>query len=38
MRINPSDVLFLVLSTFVLLAASLVIGGLAAHPFDPLAP
>ena len=38
MRINPSDVLFLVLSTFVLLAAALAIGGLAAHPFDPLAP
>lgn len=38
MRIDPSDVIFLVLSTFVLLATALVIGGLAAHPFDPLAP
>lgn len=38
MRINPSDVLLLVLSAFVLLAAALVIGGLAAHPFDPPAP
>lgn len=33
MRINPSDVLFLILSCFTLLAAALVIGGLAAHPF-----
>lgn len=33
MRISPSDVLFLVLSTLVLLAAALVVGGLAAHPF-----
>lgn len=38
MRINPSDVLFLALSAFVLLAAALVIGGLAAHPFGPPAP
>ena len=38
MRVNPSDVLLLVLSTLVLIAAALVIGGLAAHPFDPLAP
>lgn len=38
MRISPHDVLFLVLSAFTLLAAALVIGGLAAHPFDPLAP
>ena len=33
MRINPSDVLFLILSCFTLLAGALVIGGLAAHPF-----
>lgn len=33
MRINPSDVLFLILSGAVILAAALVIGGLAAHPF-----
>nr|DAY01382.1 MAG TPA: hypothetical protein [Caudoviricetes sp.] len=34
MRINPSDVLFLILSAFTLLAAALVLGGLAAHPFS----
>lgn len=33
MRINPSDVLFLVLSTFTLLAAALLVGGLMARPF-----
>lgn len=33
MRINPSDILFLTLSALTLLAAALVIGGLAAHPF-----
>ena len=33
MRINPSDVLFVILSTFTVLAAALVIGGLMAHPF-----
>lgn len=33
MRISPSDVLFVILSTFTVLAAALVIGGLAAHPF-----
>lgn len=33
MRVNPSDVLFLVLSCLTLLAAALVTGGLAAHPF-----
>lgn len=33
MRINPSDIIFIILSAFVLLAAALVIGGLAAHPF-----
>lgn len=34
MRINPSDILFLILSAATLLAAALVIGGLAAHPFS----
>ena len=33
MRINPSDILFLVLSVLVLLVAALVLGGLAAQPF-----
>lgn len=33
MRPRPSDVLFLILSAATLLAAALVIGGLAAHPF-----
>lgn len=33
MRTSPSDVLFLTMSALVLLAAALVIGGLAAHPF-----
>lgn len=33
MRVNPSDVLFLILSCLTLLAAALVIGGLAACPF-----
>jgi len=32
MRINPSDVLFLILSAVTLLAAAFVIGGLAAPP------
>jgi len=34
MRLNPSDVLFLILAAFTLLAAALVAGGLAAHPFS----
>lgn len=34
MRISPSDVLLVVLSTLTLIAAALVIGGLAAHPFS----
>lgn len=33
-RISPSDVLFVILSTFTVLAAALVIGGLAARPFS----
>lgn len=33
MRINPSDILFFILSGAVLLAASFALGGLAAHPF-----
>lgn len=33
MRINPSDVLFVILSASTLLAAALVIGGMMAHPF-----
>ena len=33
MRIDPSDILFLTLSTLTLLAAALVTGGLVAHPF-----
>lgn len=33
MRINPYDVFLLALTAFTLLAAALVIGGLAAHPF-----
>lgn len=33
MRINPSDTLFVILTVLTLLAAALVIGGLAAHPF-----
>ena len=33
MRINPSDILFLTLSAFLLLAAALTLGGLAACPF-----
>lgn len=34
MRTSPSDVLFLILTVLTLLAAALVIGGLAAHPFS----
>lgn len=34
MRISPSDVLLVILSAFTVLAAALVIGGLAAHPFS----
>lgn len=33
MRVNPSDILFLVLSGLVLLLAAFTLGGLAAHPF-----
>lgn len=33
MNPSPSDVLFLALTTCTLLAAALVVGGLAAHPF-----
>lgn len=34
MRISPSDVLLVILSTLTVLAAALVIGGLAAQPFS----
>lgn len=34
MRISPSDVLLVILSTFTALVAALVIGGLMAHPFS----
>lgn len=34
MRINPSDILFLILSCPVLLLAAFTLGGLAAHPFS----
>lgn len=34
MRTNPSDILFLILSAVVVLAACHVLGGLAAHPFS----
>lgn len=33
MRTSPSDIIFLILSAFTLLAAALVAGGLAACPF-----
>ena len=33
MRINPSDILFIILSAFTLLAVAFVVGGLMAHPF-----
>ena len=33
MRINPSDILFLILSAAALLAAAFVVGGLMARPF-----
>lgn len=33
MRPDPSDILFVILSIALLLAAGLVLGGLAAHPF-----
>ena len=33
MRINPSDILFAILSIALLLAAGFAAGGLAAHPF-----
>jgi hypothetical protein len=33
MRINPSDILFLTLAAFLLLATAFTLGGLAAHPF-----
>lgn len=33
MRIDPSDILFAILALTLLLAAGLVLGGLAAHPF-----
>ena len=33
MRLDPSDVLFVILSLALLLAAGFVLGGLAAHPF-----
>ena len=32
-RVDPSDILFAVLALTLLLAAGLVLGGLAAHPF-----
>ena len=34
MRVSPSDILLIILSALTLLAAALVIGGLAAHPFS----
>lgn len=33
MRITPSDILFDILALTLMLAAGLVLGGLAAHPF-----
>lgn len=33
MRINPSDILFIILSTGLLLLTAFTLGGLAAHPF-----
>lgn len=33
MRIDPSDILFLVLATALLTATAFTLGGLAAHPF-----
>lgn len=33
MRINPSDILLIILSAATLLAAAFVVGGLMAHPF-----
>lgn len=33
MRINPSDILLIILSAITLLAAAFVVGGLMAHPF-----
>lgn len=33
MRIDPSDIMFAVLTLTLLLAAGFVLGGLAAHPF-----
>lgn len=33
MRINPSDLLFLILSTSLLILAAFTLGGLSAHPF-----
>ena len=33
MRINPSDILFAILATALLLLAAFTLGGLAAHPF-----
>ena len=34
MRITPSDILFVILSTALLLLAAFTLGGLAAHPFS----
>lgn len=34
MRINPSDILFLILTVALLLAAAFTLGGLAARPFS----
>ena len=33
MRISPSDILFAILATALLILAALTLGGLAAHPF-----
>lgn len=33
MRINPSDILFIILSSVTLLTAAFVVGGLMARPF-----
>lgn len=34
MRIGPSDILFAILATALLLLTALTLGGLAAHPFS----
>lgn len=34
MRVNPPDILFLILSTALLIASAFALGGLMAHPFS----